>query len=1234
MRRIISLVVLLALLAGSVPAYAVPADPLDEWSSRGPLEGDLAGLAYGNGQYVAVGKVGKVWSSGNGEDWSEQKGSGIIALPNDVAYGNDRFVAVGDDGIAVSGDGTSWVKDDSFSDLIGVGYGNGLFVAVGLFGTILTSSDGESWTSRDSGTSDFYEDIAYGNGQYVAVGAFGVVSTSPDGTDWTSRTSGTTEDLYGIAYGNGKYVASGWGGILLTSDDGADWSVQASGVADSLYSVAYGDEHYAAVGDFGTVLTSRDGVNWSVQKNGEVFWVIRSVVYAKGKYVAAGDFGTVYQSAYVGNDTFPPEVSFGTNGSEAWEKAVSTTVEVSDAGIGVESASLQYAWSTDQVLPAAGWETFASGQIIALNGVSGDWYLHVKAEDKLGNAATAKSERFRLDNTAPSLHVAMMTESGGDYANDTWTNQAVTVSVAASDAGTVTGVTYSLDSGAAWHPYGSAIRLDEEGVYALSLKAADAAGNETVETRTVKISRSGLMLTPAMALAGGGAYSSGEWTSENVIVRVNATAGASGIDTLAYTVNGGASQSYASGQPIVLDEEGVHALQFRVTDKAGNTLGALLTVKIDRTAPSVGFGTNGNEVWSRTAQTTVAVGDTGSGVNAASLQYAWSKDVASPVDGWSSFLNGDMLHPDGTDGDWHLHILAQDETGNVASVVSHRFRLDTSTAELGGLAVSEGELSPSFDPARLAYAVTVPHSVSAIVVTPSAMAATDTVTASVYGEAPQTVNSGMASEPLPLAVGDNDIRIGSKALNGEEKAYRLVVKRLEPYIPPVVPAGPKVVVGEGGEVRIIVDKASVATERHSDGTVIQEVKVTDRVMEQALSLLGDAARIVAEVNDAADAVRVQLPAELLADAADRRPELTVQVQLNGSSYRLSIAALQLEELAAKLGVSLKELTLSVVIELADEELEAEVREAAETAGHEMAGGVLHFRVIVEAGERRVEIDDFDGTYMARSIVPNEDYDSNQLLGVLYDPAAGTFHFIPSAHNRRSDGTGEVMMQVPHNSVYTLLKTGDVQFDDMRRHWARADVAMMASKLIVQGKTKSTFAPDETITRAEFTALLVRSLGLSVSGGGWASSAMTSFGDVASDAWYDSAIRAAAAAGLIQGVSEDRFAPDAPITREQLAVLTARAIAFVEQSAVGALAAQSSAAADPLDADDDSLRPFSDRHAISDWAVDAVAEAVSAGIMDGVDGGSRIAPMEQATRAQAAVMLKRLLLHLQFVSEEL
>jgi hypothetical protein len=72
------------------------------------------------------------------------------------------------------------------NDLIGVAYGNGLFVAVGDDGTILTSPDGVSWTQRTSGTGNLLEGVTYGNGLFVAVGKDGTILTSPDGVSWTA----------------------------------------------------------------------------------------------------------------------------------------------------------------------------------------------------------------------------------------------------------------------------------------------------------------------------------------------------------------------------------------------------------------------------------------------------------------------------------------------------------------------------------------------------------------------------------------------------------------------------------------------------------------------------------------------------------------------------------------------------------------------------------------------------------------------------------------------------------------------------------------------------------------------------------------------------------------------------------------------------------------------------------------------------------------------------------------
>jgi len=73
-------------------------------------------------------------------------------------------------------------------------------VTVGDSGTILTSSDGTTWTSRTSGTGNKLLGVTYGNGTFVTVGSNGTILTSSDGTTWTSRTSGTSNTLKGVIY--------------------------------------------------------------------------------------------------------------------------------------------------------------------------------------------------------------------------------------------------------------------------------------------------------------------------------------------------------------------------------------------------------------------------------------------------------------------------------------------------------------------------------------------------------------------------------------------------------------------------------------------------------------------------------------------------------------------------------------------------------------------------------------------------------------------------------------------------------------------------------------------------------------------------------------------------------------------------------------------------------------------------------------------------------------------------
>ena len=94
---------------------------------------------------------------------------------------------------------------------------SGGFVAVGDDGTILTSSNGTSWTSRTFGTGSVLFGVSYGVSTFVAVGYSGTILTSSDGTSWTSRTSGTSQQLRGVSYGGSKFVVVGVSGTIVSS---------------------------------------------------------------------------------------------------------------------------------------------------------------------------------------------------------------------------------------------------------------------------------------------------------------------------------------------------------------------------------------------------------------------------------------------------------------------------------------------------------------------------------------------------------------------------------------------------------------------------------------------------------------------------------------------------------------------------------------------------------------------------------------------------------------------------------------------------------------------------------------------------------------------------------------------------------------------------------------------------------------------------------------------------------
>lgn len=177
---------------------------------------------------------------------------------------------------------------------------------------------------------------------------------------------------------------------------------------------------------------------------------------------------------------------------------------------------------------------------------------------------------------------------------------------------------------------------------------------------------------------------------------------------------------------------------------------------------------------------------------------------------------------------------------------------------------------------------------------------------------------------------------------------------------------------------------------------------------------------------------------------------------------------------------------------------------------------------------------------------------------------------------------------------TLLLFSDVREQD----WFREAVQFVYHRGLMNGTSATTFAPYATTTRAMIVTILHRMEDSPAA-------AAAAFTDVAAGEYYAAPVAWASANGIVTGYSSTIFKPNDPITREQLAAILYRYAQYKQ--------------ADVSRKND--LTQFSDRSAVSSYAVDAIAWAVDAGLITGIDG--RLEPGGNANRAQVATILMRL-----------
>lgn len=174
------------------------------------------------------------------------------------------------------------------------------------------------------------------------------------------------------------------------------------------------------------------------------------------------------------------------------------------------------------------------------------------------------------------------------------------------------------------------------------------------------------------------------------------------------------------------------------------------------------------------------------------------------------------------------------------------------------------------------------------------------------------------------------------------------------------------------------------------------------------------------------------------------------------------------------------------------------------------------------------------------------------------------------------------------------------YTDTAGHWAEGAINRLVDLDIATVYGAPLFEPGATVTRLEFAVMVARALGLAPV------DEVPAFTDAASlPDWSRAEMAAVVDAGIILGIPDGSFAPDAPVTRAQMAVMLARALRH--------------AGLDTSPGD----RRFADHGAIPAWALAEVEAAARCGLIIGYPDGS-FRPADGTTRAEAVTMLERLL----------
>ncbi|MBD8498241.1 Ig-like domain-containing protein [Paenibacillus arenosi] len=366
--------------------------------------------------------------------------------------------------------------------------------------------------------------------------------------------------------------------------------------------------------------------------------------------------------------------------------------------------------------------------------------------------------------------------------------------------------------------------------------------------------------------------------------------------------------------------------------------------------------------------------------------------------------------------------------------------------------------------------------------------------------------------------------------------------------------------------------------------------------------------VVIDVPTSEKAAMVAIPLKPIEEVMSAGKDLKIGVRYGDWMYTIALRDLPLQNISNQLNTSASSATLLLQIEKQTGSSSLYTGWLTKESGQDVTG-VHDFNVSAFTSVPSVKAIDVQVktqiNYRSSTAL-----DKNKTIAVMLDSLAVRLGYVPT-QIQSEQGAHVLQSQAPSNERIAIVNSTRT-FSDTAGHWAVGDINALAGRFIADAASGDQFQPDRSVTRAEFAVMITRGLGLKGD-----PNQVSSFKDVSrnhADAPY---IGAAVKAGIILGYEDRTFKPNDPITREHMSMMMIRAMktaGYTQQLSKSV---------------DSYFARFSDRGQFASKSKDTVAQALEAGIIQGMSQNT-FGVRTKATRAQATSMIRRMLEKIQYM----